>query len=77
VLNATRVDFYASESMLWDRKGVFKDKKQKRYGSPTIQKYSSSHCGFLEFKNQESTRFQCVGEFSLTFLSNSYIVYNL
>ncbi|KAG4933632.1 hypothetical protein JHK87_047634 [Glycine soja] len=47
--------------MLWDRKGVFKDKKQKRYGSPTIQKYSSSHCGFLEFKNQESTRFQCVG----------------
>ncbi|KAH1202914.1 hypothetical protein GmHk_17G049262 [Glycine max] len=47
--------------MLWDQKGVFKDKKQKRYGSPARQKHSSSHYGFLKFKNLESTRFQHVG----------------
>ncbi|KAG4943807.1 hypothetical protein JHK85_048453 [Glycine max] len=41
-------------------RGVFKD-KQKRYGSPARQKHSSSHYGFLKFKNQESTRFQRVG----------------
>ncbi|KAG5098141.1 hypothetical protein JHK82_047995 [Glycine max] len=27
MLSATRVDFYASESMLWDRNGVFKDRR--------------------------------------------------
>ncbi|KAG4943835.1 hypothetical protein JHK85_048481 [Glycine max] len=42
------------------RKLSLQRNKQKRYGSPARQKHSSSHCGFLEFKNQESTRFQCV-----------------